>query len=100
MAKRAAPIGSSRVALPGCSRVRDYQRPSSSTSCWTAWNGRSIVSASATARELLSQFDTKRANELVREALASAGVVVGGSAPWDITVHDDRFYQRLLRDGT
>ena len=58
------------------------------------------MSASATARELLSQFDTKRANELVREALNAAGIVVGGSAPWDITVHDDRFYQRLLRDGT
>jgi len=58
------------------------------------------MSASATARELLSQFDTKRANEMVREALAAAGIVVGGSAPWDITVHDDRFYQRLLRDGT
>lgn len=59
------------------------------------------ASATATtATKLLSQFDTKRANELVREALASAGIVVGGSAPWDITVHDDRFYQRILRDGS
>jgi cyclopropane-fatty-acyl-phospholipid synthase len=58
------------------------------------------VSASATATKLLSQFDTKRANDLCREALASAGIVVGGSDPWDIVVHDDRFYQRILRDGT
>ena len=58
------------------------------------------MQASATASKLLSQFDTKRANELVREALANAGIVVGGSDPWDITVHDERFYQRLLRDGT
>jgi cyclopropane-fatty-acyl-phospholipid synthase len=49
---------------------------------------------------LLSQFDTKRANELVREALANAGIVVGGSDPWDIVVHDERLYQRILRDGT
>src|SRR5512144_2727331 len=94
--RQAPPIASSRAGSRGCSRARDCRRPSSSTSCWTAWNGRSIVSASATARELLSQFDTKRANELVREALNAAGIVVGGSAPWDITVHDDRFYQRLL----
>jgi len=53
------------------------------------------VSASATATKLLSQFDTKRANDLCREALAAAGIVVGGSDPWDIVVHDDRFYQRL-----
>jgi cyclopropane-fatty-acyl-phospholipid synthase len=58
------------------------------------------MSASAAATKLLSQFDTKRANDLVREALAEAGIVVGGPDPWDIVVHDDRFYQRLLRDGT
>ena len=58
------------------------------------------MSASATARELLSQLDSKRANELVRGAFDHAGITVGGDAPWDITIHDDRFYQRLLRDGT
>jgi cyclopropane-fatty-acyl-phospholipid synthase len=58
------------------------------------------VSASATATKLLSQFDTKRANELVRDALAQAGIIVGGPDPWDIVVNDDRFYQRILRDGT
>ncbi|HTL34081.1 MAG TPA: cyclopropane fatty acyl phospholipid synthase [Kofleriaceae bacterium] len=59
-----------------------------------------VASASTTATKLLSQFDSKRANDLVREALANAGVVVGGPEPWDITVHDDRFYTRILRDGT
>jgi cyclopropane-fatty-acyl-phospholipid synthase len=58
------------------------------------------VSASNAATKLLSQFDTKRANELCREALANAGIVVGGNDPWDIVVHDERFYQRILRDGT
>src|SRR5439155_10310051 len=52
------------------------------------------------ASALLSQFDTKRAHELVREGFAEAGIDVGGSQPWDIEVKDDRFYQRLLRDGT
>ncbi len=58
------------------------------------------MSPSATATKLLSQLDGKRANELVRDALAQAGITVGGHEPWDITVHDERFYQRLLRDGT
>lgn len=58
------------------------------------------MSASAAATKLLSQFDTKRANELVREALAAAGIGVGGDKPWDIVVHDERLFQRILRDGT
>ena len=41
-----------------------------------------------------------RAAEIVREMLADAGITVGGSAPWDIQVHDERLYQRVLRDGT
>ena len=39
------------------------------------------------------------AEGLVRELFAAAGVEVNGSAPWDITVHDKKFYSRLLRDG-
>jgi cyclopropane-fatty-acyl-phospholipid synthase len=52
------------------------------------------------ASALLSQFDAKRANEMVREVLADAGIVVGGNDPWDIEIKDERFYQRVLRDGT
>ncbi len=55
---------------------------------------------SQTAHKLLSTFDTRRAHELCRAMLADAGVVVGGENPWDIEVHDDRFYTRILRDGT
>src|SRR5262245_52150197 len=58
------------------------------------------MQASATATKLFYTFDSRRAGELVREALASAGVMVGGSQPWDMQIHDDRFYQRMLRDGT
>lgn len=58
------------------------------------------MQATATATKLLAQFDGRRANELVREALARAGITVGGGNPWDIVVHDDRFYQRVLRDGS
>ncbi len=52
------------------------------------------------AQKLLSTFDTARANELFRELLAAAGVTVNGPEPWDIQVHDERFFARILRDGS
>ena len=51
------------------------------------------------ARKLLGVFDDRRAGELCRELIAGAGVVVGGSDPWDMQVHDDRLWSRVLRDG-
>ncbi|MFT5232642.1 MAG: cyclopropane-fatty-acyl-phospholipid synthase [Candidatus Krumholzibacteriia bacterium] len=36
---------------------------------------------------------------LAREILSLANVEIGGSHPWDITVNDDRLYQRLMGDG-
>ena len=52
------------------------------------------------ARILLSSFDERHATELCRELLGTAGVTVGGDQPWDIQIHDERFYERVLRDGT
>jgi cyclopropane-fatty-acyl-phospholipid synthase len=52
------------------------------------------------AHKLLSSLDPRRATDLIRELLASAGVTLGGDRPWDIQVHDPRFYERVLRDGT
>jgi cyclopropane-fatty-acyl-phospholipid synthase len=52
------------------------------------------------ARKLLSTFDDRRAADMMREILSSAGITVGGDAPWDIQVHDQRVYARVLRDGT
>ena len=40
-----------------------------------------------------------RAERVVRELLALAGVTVGGSNPWDIQVQDARFYGRVLGGG-
>ena len=49
--------------------------------------------------KLRSVFDRRDAADIVREMLAGAGVTIGGSAPWDIQVHDQRLYTRVLRDG-
>lgn len=53
-----------------------------------------------TAQKLFSALDDRKAGHLVRELLAGAGVNVGGDAPWDIQVHDERLYTRVLRDGS
>jgi cyclopropane-fatty-acyl-phospholipid synthase len=36
---------------------------------------------------------------LVEEILARAGVTVNGANPWDIQVHDDRFFRRAVAEG-
>jgi cyclopropane-fatty-acyl-phospholipid synthase len=37
---------------------------------------------------------------IVQEILSSAGITLNGDRPWDIQVRDERFYQRVLRDGS
>ncbi|HLL23795.1 MAG TPA: cyclopropane fatty acyl phospholipid synthase, partial [Kofleriaceae bacterium] len=51
-------------------------------------------------RKLFSSFDPKRARDICVDLLASAGITVGGPEPWDITVHDERLWSRMLRDST
>mgnify|MGYP006270652463 CR=1 FL=1 len=51
--------------------------------------------------QVLGWFGTlQHAEHWIRQLLARAGVTVDGDAPWDIQVHDPRFYPRVLRDGT
>lgn len=39
------------------------------------------------------------AKDVVKELLDSAGITLNGSAPYDMQVTDERFYQRVLSDG-
>src|ERR1043166_2357568 len=41
-----------------------------------------------------------RFRPMVEALFNEAGVAIDGHQPWDIAVHDDRFYQRLLTDGS
>jgi cyclopropane-fatty-acyl-phospholipid synthase len=59
----------------------------------------STAGSSATTK-LLSSFDPRRARDVCTELLAGAGITVDGSSPWDVTVHDERLWTRILRDGT
>jgi len=36
--------------------------------------------------------------EQVQRLFREAGITINGDAPWDIRVHDDRFYSRLVRE--
>ena len=38
--------------------------------------------------------------DIAEAMLAKAGVKVGGTRPWDIAVHDDRLYRRVLLHGS
>ena len=49
---------------------------------------------------MLSDTGYKSAEGFVRAMLEKAGIAVGGSAPHDIAVHDNRFYARVARDGS
>ena len=61
----------------------------------------SSTSASASAtQKLLSSLDPRRAADLCRELFASAGITVNGDRPWDLQIHDERVWTRILRDGT
>jgi cyclopropane-fatty-acyl-phospholipid synthase len=51
-------------------------------------------------RKLFSSLDASRARDLCIDMLAAAGVTVGGSEPWDVQIHDERVWTRILRDGT
>ena len=37
---------------------------------------------------------------IVRRLLAQAGIALGGPAPWDLHVHDERFYARVIAEGS
>lgn len=42
---------------------------------------------------------SRSSRSLALEVLEHAGIEVNGSRPWDIHIADDRFYDRVLRDG-
>jgi len=38
--------------------------------------------------------------DIIQDLLQSADVTVNGENPWDIQVHDERFYERVIRDAS
>ncbi len=50
--------------------------------------------------KLLSSLAPRRARDVCAELLARAGITIDGPEPWDVQVHDERVWSRVLRDGT
>lgn len=44
--------------------------------------------------------DRKGRQDLVHEILASAGISINGPMPWDIHINDERFYERIMIEGS
>ena len=59
----------------------------------------STTTTTATTK-LLSSFAPRRARDICVDLLSEAGITINGSQPWDVTIHDERVWSRLLRDGT
>ncbi len=47
-----------------------------------------------------SNFRSNRAQVAVSNLFAHGDILINGKRPWDIQVHDDRFFSRILSDGT
>ena len=63
-----------------------------------------VLPAMSTATTLRLQHtdsvSSSRAKAWASELLSLADVKINGSRPWDMEVHDERFYDRVLREGT
>ena len=46
------------------------------------------------------ELKSSRSQKLIEPMLREAGIRINGSQPWDITIHDARFFDRFIRDGT
>ncbi|BDC35016.1 cyclopropane-fatty-acyl-phospholipid synthase [Candidatus Dependentiae bacterium Noda2021] len=42
----------------------------------------------------------KRLKKIAHDIADSAGITINGNNPWDIHIHDDRFYQRVIKHGS
>ncbi len=63
---------------------------------------RAISSEAQPMRELSSaprKFFMSCARDIIANLFAAGDIVINGSRPWDIQVHNDRFFQRVLVDG-
>jgi cyclopropane-fatty-acyl-phospholipid synthase len=65
-----------------------------------SWTSRFSVGEPATRDRRSAPAHLPRAQAIVTELLAEAGVTVDGPRPWDLQVRDERFYRRVLGGGS
>ena len=59
-----------------------------------------MIFAHLLAFVLLASHDASSTQETVKAITAIADVEIDGNRSWDIQVHNDQFYSRILRDGS
>ena len=50
--------------------------------------------------KLLLEMSSKNLQKKVSDILLPADIKINGRNPWDITIHNDKFYKKVLRQGT
>jgi cyclopropane-fatty-acyl-phospholipid synthase len=67
-----------------------------------------VLGATATSQDLTNDLvDSNRSREsnlasdaFLRDVIATAGITIDGTHPWDLQVPEPRAYERILRDGS
>lgn len=67
---------------------------------FSSYAGVASVTSEVSSTTVTIRSSGNRFERSIRELLARAGVKVGGTNPWDIAVHNERFYERILAEGT
>jgi cyclopropane-fatty-acyl-phospholipid synthase len=76
----------------GSAQIHAYREPAE-------WRDSSPPEPASARKPIVARTSTAAAKK-VAEIFALAGIEIGGGRPWDLQVHDERFYQRLLSDGS
>jgi cyclopropane-fatty-acyl-phospholipid synthase len=58
------------------------------------------MSAKSLAVSHLGFLHPNNTREKVTHILSFVDIAIGGSRPWDIRIHDERFFSRVLADGS
>lgn len=66
----------------------------------THQSGRSLLERFMAPLQVANLTRSSDAESIVRELFGLAGIEIGGTARGDIRVHDQRFYERVIRDAS
>ncbi len=66
----------------------------------THQSGRSLLDRFMAPLQVANLTRSSDAESIVRELFGLAGIEIGGSGQGDIRVHDQRFYERVIRDAS
>src|ERR1700722_19050235 len=57
-----------------------------------------VITCFIASKAVIIAHECSHSQQVVEEILTLADVQINGKRPWDITVHNEEFYQRVLKD--